>query len=184
MTIHYCTQCGAPAHLEVPETDNRPRAICTQCRYIHYENPKLVVGCLPEWEDGRILLCRRAINPRYGLWTLPAGFMENGETTAEAGQRETWEEAQAEVEVLHLYSLCNLPQANQVYLIFRARLLNLNFKAGTESLEVKLFTETEIPWEKLAFTTIQQTLIRYFQDRPQHHYPLHLFTLGGPAPQD
>ena len=175
--IKHCTQCGATVSYQMPTTDNRMRAICDQCQHIHYDNPKLVVGCIPEWEDGRILLCRRAIQPKYGLWTLPAGFMENGETTAEAGQRETLEEANATVEVLHLYSLCNLPHANQVYLIFRAKLLNLNFSAGTESLEVELFTEQQIPWNELAFATIHLTLTQYFNDRRQQQYPFHTLTL-------
>jgi ADP-ribose pyrophosphatase YjhB (NUDIX family) len=124
----------------------------------------MVVGCIPEWED-KILLCRRAIEPRIGLWTVPAGFMENGETTAQGAERETLEEACARVEIDSLYALFNIPHINQVYLLFRGKLLDLNFAAGAETLDVKLFSETEIPWEQLAFATVKRTLTRYFQDR-------------------
>src|SRR5690606_39254703 len=119
--------------------------------------PKIVAGCIPEWED-RILLCRRAIEPRYGYWTLPAGFMENDETAVEAALRETYEEAQARVEVLDLYALFNLPHVNQVYLMFRSRLLDLDYATGCESLEARLLSREEIPWDQLAFETVRQTL--------------------------
>ncbi len=170
--MNYCSQCGSALIHSIPEGDNRHRHSCPACGTIHYENPKLVVGCIPEWED-KILLCKRAIEPRHGFWTLPAGFMENGESTWEGAVRETLEEAGARVEILHLYSLINLPDINQVYLMFRARLLDLNFVAGEESLEVKLFNETEIPWNDLAFSTIRASLNRYFEDRRRGEYPLH-----------
>jgi ADP-ribose pyrophosphatase YjhB (NUDIX family) len=140
---------------------------------VHYQNPKMVVGCIPEWED-KILLCRRAIEPKYGLWTLPAGFMENGETTAEGAARETLEEAGARVEVLNLYSMVSLPNINQVYLVFRAKLLHLDFVPGEESLEAALFSEADIPWETLAFRTIHHTLKHYYADRSTQTYPLHV----------
>lgn len=131
----------------------------------------MVVGCLPEWGD-QLLLCRRAIEPKHGLWTLPAGFMENGETTAEGAARETLEEAGARVEVIDLYSMISLPDINQVYLLFRAKLLDLDFAAGEESLEVALFREADIPWQEIAFRTVEHTLQDYFEDRKHGHYPL------------
>jgi len=162
--MNFCSHCGAPVRVEVPSGDNRPRHVCSNCGAIHYHNPKMVVGCIPEWED-RILLCRRAIEPKHGLWTLPAGFMENGETTAEGAARETLEEAGARVDNLDLYTMISLPDINQVYLVFRARLLHLDFQPGEESLEACLFQEHEIPWGDLAFRTIHRTLQQYFADR-------------------
>jgi ADP-ribose pyrophosphatase YjhB (NUDIX family) len=138
---------------------------------VHYQNPKIVVGCIPVWEQ-QILLCRRAIEPRYGLWTLPAGFMENGETSQQGAARETLEEACARVEVEGLYTLFNLPRINQVYLLFRSRLLDLDFAAGEESLEVKLFDEQAIPWDRLAFPVIKESLKLYYADRQKGRYPL------------
>ncbi len=178
--MNFCSHCGNPVRIEVPAGDNRPRHVCTSCGAIHYHNPKMVVGCIPEWED-RILLCRRAIEPKHGLWTLPAGFMENGETTAEGAARETLEEAGARVDVLNLYSMISLPDINQVYLVFRARLLHPDFVPGEESLEAGLFSEAEIPWDQLAFRTIEHTLKLYFEDRrngaSDHGYPLHVGNL-------
>ncbi len=141
----------------------------------------MIVGAIPEWEDGRILLCRRAIEPRHGLWTLPAGFMENGETTLEAAARETQEEANAMVQVGDLYSLYNIPYINQVYMLFRARLLNLDFSPGIESLEVKLFTESEIPWDTMAFRAVSMTLKNYFSDRNAGSYKFHIGDLLPPG---
>ena len=151
-------------HWRIPEGDNRPRHVCGQCHEVFYQNPKIVVGSIPEWGD-QILLCKRAIPPRYGYWTLPAGFMENAETTQEAAARETLEEANAEVEILELYTLMNIPHTSQVYLMYRARLLNLDFSPGTESLECALYREDEIPWDQLAFPTITHTLRLFFEDR-------------------
>jgi ADP-ribose pyrophosphatase YjhB (NUDIX family) len=141
------------------------------CSTIHYQNPKIVVGCIPEWEQ-QILLCRRAIEPRYGFWTVPAGFMENGETSQQGAARETLEEACAKVEVGGLYTLFNLPRINQVYMLFRSRLLDLDFAAGDESLEVRLFDESEIPWDRLAFPVIKESLKLYYADRQSGIYPL------------
>jgi len=179
--MNFCSHCGTLVRLEVPAGDNRPRYVCPNCGAIHYQNPKMVVGCIPEWED-KILLCRRAIEPKHGLWTLPAGFMENGETTAEGAARETLEEAGARVEILNLYSMISLPDINQVYLVFRAKLLHLDFVPGEESLEAGLFAESEIPWDQLAFRTIHHTLERYYADRRgearengcDDRYPLHV----------
>ncbi|MDR3393390.1 MAG: NUDIX hydrolase [Parasulfuritortus sp.] len=170
--MNYCSHCGAPLSHRIPDGDNRHRFICDACGTIHYQNPRMVVGCLPVWED-KVLLCRRAIEPRYGLWTLPAGFMENGETTAEGAMRETLEEAGARVELEGLYTLINIPDIDQVYLLFRARLLDLDFAAGEESLEVGLFREADIPWEQMAFRTVRKTLEHYFEDRRSGEFPLH-----------
>lgn len=163
--MKFCAECGAPVELSTPQDDHRQRHVCTVCNTIHYQNPKLIVGAIPEWQDGRILLCRRAIEPRRGLWTLPAGFMENGETTAQAAARETLEEANARIDVLDLYAMYNLPYIDQVQLLYRATLLDLDFSPGVESLEVQLFAEEEIPWDTLAFRPIHYTLEHYFADR-------------------
>jgi len=171
--MKYCSQCGAELQLLVPAGDNRLRHVCAQCQTIHYQNPKIVAGCIPEL-DGQILLCRRAIEPRAGLWTLPAGFMENGETTLEAAIRETLEEANARVRVDALYALFNLPHIDQVYFMFRCRLLDKDFSPGEESLEVRLFDEEEIPWADLAFATIRHTLEFYFCDRARNEFPLRM----------
>lgn len=162
--MKFCSVCGAPVEMRLPPDDNRSRHVCTACGEIHYQNPKLIVGAIPEWQ-GKILLCRRAIEPRHGLWTLPAGFMENGETTVEAAARETLEEANAQVDIGELYTLYNLAYINQVHLLFRARLLNLDFSPGVESLEVQLFAEEDIPWDTLAFRPVRFTLQHYFADR-------------------
>jgi len=179
--MKFCPECGATVELRQPPDDSRERHVCTACATIHYQNPKMIVGTIPEWEDGRILLCRRAIAPRQGLWTLPAGFMENGETTPEGAARETQEEAHALVQIGDLYSMYNIPYINQVYLLFRARLLNLDFSPGVESLEVALFAEHEIPWDTLAFRAVSMTLKDYFADRQTGHYPLHIGDLLAPA---
>ena len=168
--MNFCPQCAAPVILRVPDGDNRPRHVCDACDTIHYSNPNIVAGCLPVWDD-QVLLCRRAIEPRHGLWTLPAGFMENGETTQAAAQRETLEEACARVEVQNLYCYLNIARISQVYVIFRAQLLDLDFAAGPESLEVELFSEADIPWDSMAFPAIEMTLRHYFEDRKKGDYP-------------
>jgi len=170
--MKYCSQCGSEVEFRIPDGDNLPRYICCNCGTIHYQNPKIVAGAIVEWED-RILLCRRAIEPRYGLWTLPAGFMENNETTADAAVRETLEEAMANVEPISLFALFDIPHISQVYIMYRTRLLAPEFSAGTESLEVDLFQEQDIPWDQLAFPVIHETLQRYFKDRKQGQYRLH-----------
>jgi len=171
--MNFCSHCGARVAFRIPEGDTLPRYVCDQCSTIHYQNPKMVVGCIPEWED-KVLLCRRAIEPRYGKWTLPAGFMENGETAGEGASRETLEEAGARVEVGDLYTFINLPHIDQVYVMFRARLLDLDYAAGTESLEVRLFEESEIPWEELAFRTVSTTLQHFFDDRRRGHFTMRI----------
>ena len=166
--MKFCSACAHPVALAVPEGDNRPRFVCSHCHTIHYQNPKMVIGSLPVWEkDGecKVLLCKRAIEPRYGYWTLPAGFMENAETTAAAAIRETEEEAGAHIELGPLFSLLNVAHVHQVHLFYLARLLDLDFAPGIESLEVELFAEADIPWDDLAFPTIRTTLELFFADR-------------------
>jgi len=178
--MNYCSHCGAPVSLKVPAGDTLQRHVCERCGAIHYQNPKLVIGAIPEWED-RILLCRRAIEPRAGLWTLPAGFMENAETTAEAAARETLEEACARIEVGEMFSLINVPHINQVHVLYRARLLDLDFAPGSESLEVGLFDEAAIPWREIAFRTIALTLRFYFADRKAGGFGFHVEDLRYPG---
>ncbi len=162
--MKYCSNCSTPITVKVPDGDNRERHCCVSCGAIHYQNPKLVLGTLPVWGE-QVLLCRRAIEPRYGFWTLPAGFMENGETTEEGASRETAEEAGARIQLGALYSVIDVPHVDQVHMFFHARLIDLEFDPGPESLEVRLFDETEIPWEQIAFRTVEQTLRWYFEDR-------------------
>lgn len=165
--MKFCSECAHPVSVLIPADDNRPRHVCAQCGTIHYQNPKVVVGSIPVWEhEGvtRVLLCKRAIEPRYGYWTLPAGFMENDETTSQAAQRETVEEAGARIELHELFSLLNVTHVRQVHMFYRATLLDLNYLAGIESLEVKLFTEKEVPWEDIAFPTVTYTLRAFFAD--------------------
>src|SRR5471030_1401692 len=162
--MNFCSQCGARVALRIPAGDNVPRAVCDACGVIHYENPKIVVGCLPAYGE-RILICKRAIEPRYGLWTLPAGFMENDESASEGAAREALEEANAQVEIEDLYTVYSIPHISQVYMMFRAKLLNTDFSAGTESLEVKLVSEDEIPCDQIAFTMVRRTLEHYLDDR-------------------
>jgi ADP-ribose pyrophosphatase YjhB (NUDIX family) len=184
--MNFCSTCGSPnLGLRIPDGDSLPRFVCGQCGTIHYQNPKVVVGCLPEWQD-RVLLCKRAIEPRFGLWTLPAGFLENGETLMNGALRETMEEAHARVELGALYTVISLPQINQVYIMFRSRLLDLDFGPGAESLDVRLFEERDVPWEALAFRTITRTLRNYFRDRRQRAFGLHVSALERrpPLPPD
>ncbi|MHB1359234.1 MAG: NUDIX hydrolase [Rhodocyclaceae bacterium] len=175
--MNYCCTCAAPVNLRVPPGDSLPRHVCDACGAIHYRNPRLVVGTLPIWEE-RILLCRRAIEPRHGCWTLPAGFMENQETIAEAAARETREEARAHIELDDLYSVISVPHINQVHVIYRARLLQADFSPGEESLEVALFDEASIPWQDIAFRTIAITLRHFFADRAAGRFGLHVESIA------
>ncbi len=170
--MKFCSACGAAVELRTPIDDNRARHICTACNTIHYQNPRMVIGSIPVWED-KVLLCRRAIEPQYGKWTLPGGFMENGESTAQAAIRETLEEACARIAIIDLYSMYSLPYIDQVHLLFRAELLDLNFGPGQESLEVKLFREAEIPWDELAFRPVRYSLEHYFAERSSGTFSLH-----------
>jgi ADP-ribose pyrophosphatase YjhB (NUDIX family) len=170
--MKFCSNCGGAVLSRVPPGDSLPRHVCDACGSIHYQNPKLVLGAIPEWQ-GRLLLCRRAIEPRYGYWTLPAGFMENAETTAEAAARETLEEAGARVEMGEAFSMISVPYVNQVHVFYRARLLDLEFKPGVESLEVALFEEAKLPWKDIAFRTVCLTLKHWLADRARGTFGFH-----------
>ena len=159
--MKYCSQCGSSVSLRIPEDDNRERYICDACDYVHYQNPNNVCGAILTRDD-RILLCKRAIEPRYGLWTLPAGFMENGETVAEAACREADEEANAKAKDVSLFAVFSMPYISQVYIMFAGELTDDEISAGPESLDVGLFTEDEIPWDELAFPVVGESLKMYF----------------------
>jgi ADP-ribose pyrophosphatase YjhB (NUDIX family) len=174
--LNYCSQCGTKVTLRKPAGDDRLRFMCDGCGTIHYENPKMVVGTIPVAGD-TILLCRRAIEPRRNSWTLPAGWLENGETLSACATRETMEEAWAIVEDLQPYVLINLPFINQLYFIYRARLTNQDFHAGSESLEVKLFSPAEIPWDELAFSAIHETLKCYCKDLQKAEFPFRILAI-------
>jgi ADP-ribose pyrophosphatase YjhB (NUDIX family) len=171
--IQHCRVCGGATAYRVPADDNRERAVCTGCGEIHYENPLNVVGTLPVWGE-QVLLCRRAIEPRRGLWTLPAGFMEHGETTAEGALRETVEEAGARVELQGLYTVLNVVRVGQVHLFYRARMLDTSLDPGPETIEARLFDEAEVPWDQIAFRTVRETLMHYFADRQAGAFPVHV----------
>jgi ADP-ribose pyrophosphatase YjhB (NUDIX family) len=170
--MKFCSNCASPVVRRVPPGDNLPRWVCDHCGEIHYQNPRMVVGTIPE-HDAKLLLCRRAIEPRYGYWTLPAGFMENDETTGQAAQRETLEEAGARIELGAPFSMISVPYVNQVHLFYRARLLDLDFAPGEESLEVALYDEAHIPWKELAFRTVAATLRHWFADRARGSFAFH-----------
>lgn len=163
--MNYCSNCGAQVKFGELAGEDRPRFYCDACGMIHYENPNMIVGCLPRWQD-QVLLCKRDIEPRKDFWTLPAGFLENRERVEDGAIRETVEEANADVEIVRLFSVYSLPHVGQVYLLFLADLQNLDFYAGAETAEAKLFKKEEIPWEELAFRAIRFTLERYFEDDP------------------
>jgi ADP-ribose pyrophosphatase YjhB (NUDIX family) len=172
--MNYCSHCGAPGPVfEIPEGDNRPRFICKSCDTIHYSNPNIVAGCLPVWE-GKVLLCRRAIAPRVGYWNVPSGYLENGETVEEGAIREVWEEAEAEVAIRGVHSLYSLPQLNQIYIHFLADLKDGQYGVGPESSETQLFSEEEIPWEEIAFTSSVFTLKKFFADRREGQQNTHM----------
>ncbi len=172
--MKFCSHCGHTVVQKIPQGDSVPRDVCESCGAIHYQNPKMVVGCVPEHEDGGILLCKRAIEPRLGFWTVPAGFMENDETLEAAAARETREEALATVEILDLFAVVNITSARQVHLFFRARLLDDEFGAGDESLEVALYREQDIPWDEVAFASVEFALRRFFDDRKNSRTGMHL----------
>lgn len=178
--MKFCSACGHTVEFTVPENDDRQRYVCGNCKTIHYTNPRIIVGCLPVFE-GKVLLCKRAIEPRYGKWTLPAGFMENGESTSQGAARETWEEARAQVENLELYYLFDVPAINQVYLFYKCDLVDGKFGVGPESLESALFEESDIPWSELAFPVVSETLKTYFSDRAAGEgFPMRVDTVVRP----
>ena len=171
--MKYCSNCGKRVTEKIPDGDDRPRYVCEACATVHYQNPKIVAGCIPVWKD-RLLLCQRAIEPRHGLWTLPAGFMENGESTEQAAARETREEACATVENIELYGVFSIPHINQVYMMFRADMCTGEYQPGHESLDVQLFEEHQILWDELAFPVVRLTLEHYFRDKKTDHFPVHV----------
>lgn len=171
-SIKHCRACGHAVDYRIPDDDNRHRAVCLQCATVHYENPINVVGTLPVWGD-QVLLCRRAIEPRYGLWTLPAGFMELGETVAQGALRETEEEAGAHIELQELFTMISVVPAGQVHLFYRARMLAPTLNPGPETLEARLFSEHEVPWDEIAFRTVRHTLEHFFSCRQAGCYTLH-----------
>ncbi len=174
--MKYCSECAAPVTTRIPAGDHRPRYVCPACGTIHYQNPKVVAGCIPEWGD-EILLCKRAIEPRIGFWTLPAGFMENEETADEAASRETLEETGAQTADLELFSLYSIPHISQVYLIYRARLVERNFGPTPESEQVRLFAQQDIPWDRIAFPVVRLTLEKYFEHRAAGRFQLTVGTI-------
>ena len=172
--MRFCSQCGSDQLVfEIPGGDTRHRHICRACKVIHYQNPRVIAGCLVTADD-KVLLCRRAIEPRRGFWTIPAGFLENGETIAEGAARETREEAAASVALADIYGIFNLTHIHQIYVFYRGELLNGEFGIGEESLETRLFAEDEIPWDALAFPTVHKTLKYYFADRKTGEFPLRI----------
>jgi len=175
--MNYCSQCGQPVTLRVPADDTLPRHVCGACGTVHYLNPKLIAGCTVESDDGRILLCRRAIEPRRGYWTVPAGFMELGETGAEAAVRESREEALAEVVDLALHCVIDVPHVSQLHLMYRGRLVGTEFGVGVESLETLLLPPAEIPWDDIAFASVRVALERFLADRERGRFEVHSFTV-------
>nr|MDP2192364.1 NUDIX hydrolase [Rhodoferax sp.] len=171
--IKHCKNCGAAVSYRIPDDgDTKERAVCTACYTLHYENPLNVVGTVPHWGD-KVLLCKRNIEPRWGKWTLPAGFMELDETVAEGAARETLEEAGAQFEMEGFFSLLNVARVGQVHMFYRARLLSDTFSPGFETIEARLFSEAEIPWDEIAFRTVKETLEHYFADRRAGHFSIH-----------
>jgi ADP-ribose pyrophosphatase YjhB (NUDIX family) len=181
-TQNFCSQCGTPVALCVPPDDNRMRAVCNNCGAVHYQNPRNVVGVLPVWKD-KILLCRRAIEPRYNTWTLPAGFMELGETTAQGAMRETQEEAGAQIRLGKLYTVIDVPHAEQVHFFYLAQVLSEDLYPGPESLEAAFFSIEDIPWHELAFRTIITTLEHYVADSKTGEFPFHHYDIPNPVPK-
>ncbi len=174
--MNFCSHCGAPVEQKVPADDNRLRCVCTRCGRVHYQNPNIIAGCVPVWGD-RVLLCKRAIEPRYGRWTVPAGFMENGESLEQAAARETLEEAGAAVNIGRTIVLASIPHINQVYVMFVGEMLSAEFTSGEESLETVLFAEQDIPWDAVAFPSITRTLQCFFADRRSARQRLHQLTI-------
>ena len=177
--MKFCSQCGQPVTFTVPAHDDRPRHVCFSCGTIHYENPRMVVGAIPIWQ-GRILMCRRNIEPRKGYWTLPAGFLENGETAAEGARRETLEETGAQIRDLTPYLMVDIPHIHQIYLMFRARLQAPDVHPTRESSAVELLAAEEIPWGDIAFKVVEKTLRYFLDDRPTGHFPFRTDRIDAP----
>jgi ADP-ribose pyrophosphatase YjhB (NUDIX family) len=181
--MRYCSHCGHAVELRIPPGDHLLRHVCDNCGTVHYDNPKVIVGCVPEWEDGRILLCRRAIEPRLGLWTFPAGFLELGETTGEGAARETLEESLADVEVRDLFAVFNVPYVNQVTMIYRGRMRSERHGPTPESSETRLVHEADVPWGEIAFPTIYHSLRFFFADRARGVTGFHTMDLSARPPR-
>ena len=175
--IRFCRACGTAVQYRVPADDNRERAVCPACGTVHYENPLNVVGTVPVWGE-QVLLCKRAIEPRYGLWTLPAGFLELGETSAQGAVRETLEESGAQIELGALFSVLDVVRVGQVHLFYLATMTSPALDPGSETLEARLFREDEIPWEQIAFRTVRETLRFFFEDRRRARFTLHCADIG------
>jgi ADP-ribose pyrophosphatase YjhB (NUDIX family) len=180
--IRHCTRCGSSVVTAVPQGDTISRHICCQCGFIHYINPTVVVGCTAEAADGKILMCRRRINPRRGFWTFPSGFLECGESATAGARREALEEAQAQVHIEGLLCVIDVPQIGEVHLVYRGALRTSALAPTPESSEVTLMTERDIPWNELAFTSIGESLRAYFEDRRQNQQLVHMLDLRT-APQ-
>ena len=174
--IKFCTACGSPTKQRIPVDDDHKRAVCTSCGQVHYSNPKMVVGCIPEYK-GKLLLAKRDIEPRKGKWTLPAGFLENGESVQEGALRETLEETRATARIIAPYRLFNIMFVDQIYFMFRAEMTSDTFGPTTESIEVRLFDEKDIPWDEIAFEVIKQTLKHYLEDRKTGQFPFKVLDL-------
>jgi ADP-ribose pyrophosphatase YjhB (NUDIX family) len=175
--IRFCRACGTAVSYRIPPDDNRERAVCPNCGTIHYENPLNVVGTVPVWDD-RVLLCKRAIEPRYGLWTLPAGFLELGETTEQGALRETDEEAGARITLGALFTVLNVVRVGQVHLFYLATMTSPALNPGTETLEARLFAQDEVPWDQIAFRTVRETLQHFFADRARGKFEVHCGDIG------
>ena len=175
--MKFCSECGGALERKIPPGDHLPRQVCTQCGTIHYRNPKVIVGCVPQAPDGRILMCKRSIEPRLGLWTFPAGFLELSETSAQGAAREAQEEAGADVEIEDLLAVIDVPYVSQLYMIYRARMLGERYHPTNESSEVRLMREDEIPWTQIAFPTIWHSLKFFFEDRSKSRREIHTLEL-------
>lgn len=174
--MRYCPQCGHEVNMVIPADDNRVRAVCPNCEYIDYDNPRLITGTIPMYQ-GKLLLCRRNIEPRLGYWTLPAGFMENQETTSEGALRETLEESGSQATCRQAFSMISIPHINQIHLFYLADLLKDDFHATSESSEVALFELSDIPWDELAFSSVTRTLELFIEDHRSGQYGFHEDTL-------
>lgn len=175
--VQFCNLCGHRVEFRIPEGDHLPRHVCPACGHVQYFNPRVIVGCVPEWEDGRILMCRRNIEPRFGLWTFPAGFLELGETTAQGAARETLEESQADVEAGEILAVINVPYISQVYVVHRGRLRSAHHGPTPESSETQLLREDQIPWDQIAFATVWHSLKFFFADRASGTAVIHTLDL-------
>lgn len=169
--MNFCSNCGEQVTQKIPQGDNRPRYVCSACEMIHYQNPRIIAGCIAEYEN-RILLCKRAIEPRSGLWTLPGGFMENNETTLEAAARESYEEANANISDISLFCTYSIPHISQVYFMYRGTLDNGFSSPGDESLETQLYAKAEIPWDQMAFPVMSESLKLYFDDKASGQFKI------------